>query len=308
VGLIVEVDSASPGGQRVYMQRPPRDDVWSIGIYSGTSPFALAPVAANPVLTPEHVSDVPAVFVADPFLVRADGCWHMFFEVMNWRSGKGEIGLATSADGIHWSYRRIVLAEPFHLSYPYVFEWGKEYYLVPESHQAGAVRLYRARKFPGDWVYAGTLLTGSYLADASLLHHGGRWWLFVDTSPAMNNDTLCLFFAECLDGPWREHPASPVIAGDPHLARPAGRMLVTGGRVFRFAQDCEPHYGLSVRAFEVTRLSETHYEERPVTAQPILGPDGSGWNAGGMHHIDVQPLDDGLWLAAVDGWSPAAEI
>ena len=44
---------------------------WTIGIYSGDSPFHLDPAKNtwNPILTAEDVTDVPASFVADPFLV-----------------------------------------------------------------------------------------------------------------------------------------------------------------------------------------------------------------------------------------------
>src|SRR5581483_1115296 len=102
-----------------------------------------------------------------PFMVHADGTWHLFFEVMNWRRNVGEIGHATSADGGRWTYRQVVLAEPFHLSYPYVFRWRDDFYMIPESYQAGAVRLYRAAAFPARWVFVGTLLEGPYLVDAS---------------------------------------------------------------------------------------------------------------------------------------------
>src|SRR6266496_1967771 len=146
--------------------------VYSIGIYAGASPLALAPpnVHPNPVLTPECVTDAVATTVADPFMIRVDGVWHMFFEAVSWtgRSKKGEIALATSRDGFRWAYRRIVLAEPFHLSYPYVFRHGSDFYMVPESHQAGAVRLYRAERFPDRWVLDATLLSGPVLADTSV--------------------------------------------------------------------------------------------------------------------------------------------
>src|SRR5436190_23412276 len=98
--------------------------MWSVGIYSGDSPFHLTPIAgiSSPVLTRQNVSDVPAKFVADPFMIWADELWHMFFEVLNRETDKGEIGLATSRNGVEWSYQQIVLTEEFHLSYPYVFE------------------------------------------------------------------------------------------------------------------------------------------------------------------------------------------
>ena len=78
--------------------------MWSIGIFVGESPFHLATPrdTVNPVLTRESVSDVPAGFVADPFMVRRDGGWYMFFEVLNQQANNGEIGLATSGNGLKW--------------------------------------------------------------------------------------------------------------------------------------------------------------------------------------------------------------
>jgi hypothetical protein len=123
-------------------RKPKRTRVWSIGIYVGSSPFDFAPSedASNPVLTRDNVSDVRAEFVADPFMVRGRSNWCMFFEVMNRETRKGEIGLAISPDAISWNYQRIVLAEPFHLSYPYVFEWNGDYYMMPETQGIAAVR------------------------------------------------------------------------------------------------------------------------------------------------------------------------
>ena len=94
---------------------------WAIGIYSGPAPYDLRPTPGviNPVLTRDHISDVPAVLVADPFMLQTGGAWHMFFEVMNARTAKGEIGVAVSHDTARWTYRGIILAERFHLSYPY---------------------------------------------------------------------------------------------------------------------------------------------------------------------------------------------
>ena len=93
--------------------------MWSIAIYTGISPFDLQP--APPVLTKADITDIPAAFVADPFMLRRDHTWYMFFEVMNIETRLGEIGVATSNDALNWTYDRIVLREPFHLSYPHVF-------------------------------------------------------------------------------------------------------------------------------------------------------------------------------------------
>src|SRR5438045_8028042 len=107
--------------------------MWSIAIYCGDSPFELKPVRGQPVLTKDNVTNMPAAFVADPFMIQRDHTWYMFFEVMNAETGRASINLANSDNGHEWTYKQIVLDEPFHLSYPYVFAWQDEHYMVPET-------------------------------------------------------------------------------------------------------------------------------------------------------------------------------
>lgn len=300
--LVVDRDPLDPDRHRVYVAAPPKEASWSIGIYQGPSPLELAPAAvAQPVLTAESVTDVAATFVADPFWLRRDGLWYLFFEVMNWRANKGEIGLATSDDGLGWRYEQIVLAEEFHLSYPCVLEAEDGIYMAPESFQDDSVRLYRARRFPYEWELVGTLLSGGYYVDSSIFFYRETWWMLTETGEH-TDDTLRLFYADRLHGPWREHPHSPVVSGNASISRPAGRVLVMPQKILRFAQNCSVDYGADVRAIEITRLTRTEYEERVLPIAPLLGPSGRGWNAHGMHHIDAVERGPDDWLAAVDGW------
>ena len=282
-----------------------RMHIWSIGMYTGDSPLTLkpAPNASNPVLTCDSISDVRALFVADPFMVKGNDAWHMFFEVLNLESFRGEIGLASSEDMVNWTYRQIVLREPFHLSYPYVFVSDGEYYMIPESHKAKSVRLYKAVDFPLKWVFVGDVLSGDDFVDSSVFRFNNLWWMLNDLAkPPYDAGTLRLFHSERLTGPWVEHPRSPVIDGNAHAARPAGRVLMWNDRVIRFAQDCCPVYGIQIRAFELTELTTTTFQERELSALPILQGGGEKWNESGMHHIDAHLLDDDSWIACVDGW------
>jgi hypothetical protein len=278
--------------------RTPRSS-WSIGMFVGADPLRLQPGAANAVLTCADVSDVAAKFVADPFMVFADGVWHMFFEVMRVADARGVIGHATSADGLAWRYDRVVLDEPFHLSYPHVVQADGEHVLIPESYRAGVVALYRARDFPYRWSRTATLVEGE-LVDPSVFRFGGRWWMFA-ASPALRAVDLHLFEAPELAGPWREHPMSPVVRDDAERARPAGRTILRDGVPVRFAQDCSTRYGSAVHAFEIVELTRTRYRERPVSEQPLFAGSGTGWNAARMHHVDAHQLGDGSWLACADG-------
>jgi hypothetical protein len=281
-----------------------RRAVWSIGLYAGSSPLALRPLPGNPVLTAADVGDVPATFVADPFALRRGGVWHLFFEVLDRRTGRGAIGWATSAGACGWRYHSIVLSEPFHLSYPCVFTSGGEVYMTPESCEAGAVRLYRAVEFPQRWELVGELVAGR-LVDPSPFRAAGRWWMFACSTPE-THDTLRLYMAEALAGPWREHPASPVVRGDASRARPAGRPVHDGAGWLRFAQDCTSAYGRRVRALRITRIDADGYAESPCAGE-LLAPGGAAWNAQRIHHVDVHRLSDRRWVACVDGAREPAE-
>ncbi len=276
---------------------------FSIGIYTGASPLSLVPNdhTSNPVLTASDVRDVPASFVADPFLCRSGGIWYMFFELLNQLTRRGEIGYATSKNGYDWDYQHVVLAEPFHLSYPHVFEWDDEFYMIPETAGARSVRLYRAINFPQKWVHVETLLDGGRFVDSSIFQFESKWWLFTEAGPKRISPLLRLYYADEPRGPWREHPSSPILDNDPDITRPAGRVVIFSGKPIRFAQRVYPTYGEEVRALQVLELTETTYREQGALPRALLGAGAESWNAAAMHHVDPHELEDGTWLACVDG-------
>jgi hypothetical protein len=273
---------------------------WAIGLYGGDDLNRLQPLqgTVNPILTRERVSDVEAEFVADPFMVWAGENWHLFFEIENLGRGKGEIGLATSANLSDWRYQGRVLSEPHHVSYPYVFAHDGRWYMVPETAEGGGVFLYEAMNFPRGWIVRKQLLKGDALVDPSLFHYRERWWMFVETSGNDRCDMLSLFHAEELAGPWIEHPRSPVVRDDPVSARPAGRVVIADRNPIRFCQDCSGSYGRSVTAFEVTDLNERSYSERCLGV--VLAPGAGSPFQYGIHHIDAMKKGES-WIACVDG-------
>ena len=284
-------------------QPPTRYQHWSIGIYTGPGPLELRPdpAAGGPVLTGPECRGTRTRYVADPFLMRQGDGWLLFFEMLNLDHGRGTIGLAHSHDGQTWQFVREILRERFHLSYPYVVEWDGERYMVPETNEAGAVRLYRATGFPEVWTYEQDLIKAPYAADATPVFYNGRWWMFVEMGQNYQFDTLRLFHADDLRGPWTEHPASPIITGDPLRARPGGRPFVHDGRLVRLAQAGRPVYGAALHAFAISELTAETYREEAIGAGPLFRGSGFGWNAIGMHHLDAHPLGDGRWIGAVDG-------
>lgn len=270
---------------------------WSIGIYEGNSPFKLQAYAGieNPVLTGENCGN--ELYVADPFMIKKDAKYFMFFEVMDRDNHEGNIAYAESTNLKDWKYKKVILDEKFHLSYPNVFKWKGDYYLLPESHQDLAVRLYKAESFPDKWKHVKNLISGYSFVDPSILRYNNKWWLFVTTQ---FSNILNIYYANDLMGEWKAHPMNPVVKFNAHISRPGGKMIVYKGKPYRFTQDCDPYYGIQVFAFEITELTEKTYSEKIVSTKPLLTKSGKGWNAAGMHHVDLHKIGN-KWIAIVDG-------
>jgi hypothetical protein len=209
-------------------------------------------------------------FYADPFLLSHQGREFLFFEDYRYRSGKGVISCAELEDGKP-SSPRVVLERPYHLSYPFLFCWEHEVFMLPETGTNRTVELYRAVDFPARWEFDRVLLSDVQAADPTLLEHNGKFWLFtcVTVPGAAPSQELFLFFADSPFGPWHPHPMNPIVS-DVRNARPAGRIFRHEGELVRPAQDCSVRYGHAIRFNSIVVLSETEYRESPSGA---IGPE-----------------------------------
>jgi hypothetical protein len=218
---------------------------WAISIYTGPTPFDLNPLDGvnHPMITNTMATDMDAEFVADPFMVRRNNTWYLFFEALDRPTKQGDIAYATSDDGLTWTYGARVLDEPFHLSYPQVFEVDGTYFMIPECGEEGCIKLYRAKSFPDQWVFEQDLIEGAY-ADPSVFRHDGRWWMFAHSGAGRPHAVHGRRPDRSVD----DAPEESVIASDLDISRPGGRVIEFEGDLYRFTQDLQPTYGNQVRA------------------------------------------------------------
>jgi hypothetical protein len=160
-----------------------------------------------------------------------------------------------------------IVRKPYHLSYPFVFQWRGEWYLVPESAAKRTVELYRCARFPDLWEFQHNLLDDVEAYDSTLVEHRGRWWLFANirAHPAASGwDELHVYHSDSpISRAWKAHRENPVVS-DVTCARPAGRLFVENGRLLRPSQDSSRRYGRALLLSEVVELSEHRYAERTV--------------------------------------------
>ncbi|PKA57279.1 alpha-1,4-N-acetylglucosaminyltransferase EXTL3 [Apostasia shenzhenica] len=301
---------------------PDGEGSWSIGIFYGKSPFSLAPIelsnrsnekssawpVSNPVLTCASVSiaGYPSNFVADPFLFIQENTFFLFFETKNVATMQGDIGVARSLDqGATWEVLGIALDEAWHLSYPYIFSYNNETYLMPEGSKKGDLRLYRATKFPLKWTFE-KILVHKPLIDTSMVQYSGYYWLFTSDSSRSGtekNAELEIWYSKSPLGPWKEHRKNPIYRTDKSLgARNGGRPFIYKGNLYRLGQDCSGTYGRRLQIYKVEKLTVDEYKEVPSSL--FIGVTKKGrnsWHGVRYHHLDPQQLSSGGWVAVMDG-------
>jgi hypothetical protein len=203
-------------------------------------------------------------FWADPCAIKAGETYFVFLEEYLNRSGKGHISVMELDRKKGAASPITVLERDYHLSYPFVFEWRNNYYMVPESAANKTVELYRSTSFPFKWELEKVLLTDLRAKDATLAEIEGTWWMFVSIAEHSIPDELYLFFAETPLGPWLPHPRNPV-KSDVRGSRPAGGLFNWNSDLYRPAQNSSGRYGYGMSINRVTRLDREGFREEEVS-------------------------------------------
>jgi hypothetical protein len=273
-------------------------DHWNVGIIAQPIEEFVDPRAVRkPVKwlpTP-----APGEFVADPFGWLRDGQLTIFCEHLDY--GGDAVGTIAAIQPFGAGPRVPVTIGPVprvHLSYPAVFEHEGRMLCIPETQGAREVALYELQRFPDQWVKVATLLADSMIVDATLFRHGDHWWLAGASDPggAHLGADLHLWYAADIVGPWTAHAANPVKT-DVGSARPAGFPFVSGGVLYRPAQDSSQTYGSRVVINRVVTLTPTTFREEPAA---FVAPDAGGPYPDGLHTLSAvggMTLVDGKRLA-----------
>ena len=223
----------------------------------------------------QEIKSPAGTFWADPFILQREDKNYLFVEEFVYRSSKGHLAFVELDSAGNYLRHGPIIEKESHLSYPFVFEWEGETYLVPENSASGEVTLYQCTEFPDKWVKKSTLLSGVSSVDPTLFHHEGRWWLFISEG-RVTFDELCIYHADSLAGPWIPHKRNPVKA-DVRSSRPAGKIFQHEGQLYRPAQDCTREYGYAIVINRILELSPDSYREEEVSRiLPDWRPDLHG--------------------------------
>jgi len=227
-----------------------------------------------PIDISKYTSLIPPkdCFWADPFVISLNDKEILFIEEFPYIRNKGHITLLELDHSGKIVNKEKIIDQPYHMSYPFVFECDKQYYMVPETSANRTIELYKSDEFPGKWRLVMNLMENVNAKDSTLFYFNQKWWLFTainESSASSDHVELFLFFSDDLmTANWKPHPQNPIVT-DIRTARPAGRIFTQGDKIFRPSQDCSVRYGRALNILQIVTLKETAYEEILVSKSEV---------------------------------------
>jgi hypothetical protein len=203
-------------------------------------------------------------FLADPFGQMIEENLFVFCEKCNMDTGFGELTIIELKNNVYSNPKIFFTELTCHLSYPFMFNYQGETYLVPESRQNRSIILYKAEKFPEKWIQVNTIAKDINASDSTIFYFNDMWWLTYTDQTIGEHSSLCILYSESLFGQWKSHPGNPV-KQDIRSARPAGTPFIKDKILYRPSQDCSRIYGGKISINKVKKLTTSQYLEETVT-------------------------------------------
>lgn len=187
---------------------------------------------------------------ADPILVDAEGRTFLFYEAVV--ADKGRLEVVELFDDGEISDPTIILDGEHHYSYPFVFQLGESWYLIPESSEMKEVRLYKADSFPFKWKQQDVLLNGRAV-DTTITEIDGSFFLLTFFLQSKTEKVIPKCYRlDCVSG-FPELTEIPWTSYDSLHVRGAGKVFNYNGKMIRPYQiSTENTYGDAVGFSEFT--------------------------------------------------------
>lgn len=200
-------------------------------------------------------------WAADPFIIEEKGKDYLFFEMFDRFLGKGVIGCREISDG-KIGKMKIVYKADKHLSFPFVFKYNNEFYMLPEYSEGKCLPLLKAIKFPDKWEVICSWMERKRVVDTALVEYNSNNYLFTqELKDGYSAGTLDIYTRE--KNNWEKHEKSPVINSYSN-SRLGGKVFKYGENLIRVSQDCKTEYGKKLHFNLISNLSKREYEESMI--------------------------------------------
>ena len=206
------------------------------------------------------IKDSYRYWTADPFLFKHEEKYYLFFEMFDRLKRKGLLGCREISEN-GFGKIRIIYECSNHLSYPYIFEYDGDIFIIPECEQSGELFLLKCVKFPNEWKKEKVLINQRLVDTTPITVEGVNYFISEIVDDKKVFDRVDLFYEE--NGQFTECAENPVKT-DVNTARCAGKIFNYNGKVIRPSQNCGKYYGEKLNFNEVISISKDSYVERLI--------------------------------------------
>lgn len=277
----------------------PKVGPWSVGFQYSDTILESDSISPLNIITYRYVDSIAkrkVHYVADPFFVHSKNLFYLFVEEKG--DDNANIALFISKDGKNYDYKGVVLDEDFHLSYPQVFQYKNDFYMLPETKGANNVILYKAVKFPFSWVISDTLVHNKSLKDPSILISKNRN-LIVTADDDLHQ---VIFEADSLHGEWKVLKSYEKWGNE---TRPGGRFFEVDGDWYLPVQNRSLGYGTGISIYKLQNTEEVKFIKNKHL---FLSPKKTiPWFNRGMHHLDIQKVGNKTYMVYDGDHNPTWE-
>ena len=203
-------------------------------------------------------------FLADPFVINHKNKNIIYVEDYDYKVKKGKIS-AYDINSESYTEIGVALEEKFHLSYPFLIKSKEDLFMIPDTHEAKDIRIYKCIEFPLKWKFHKILINNISAVDTNIIKHNNKYWLFTNKDSSSIGDhssELHIFYADDLESSiWKPHSLNPVIF-DSKKARNGGTISSKENQLYRVFQKQDfDFYGASLGVSKIKKLTENEYQE-----------------------------------------------
>lgn len=207
-------------------------------------------------------------FWADPIVVFENNIYYVFIEELLYSNKKGHISVFEINKDGHFTKPQMIIEKDYHLSYPFVFKYEDQYYMIPETSHNSTIELYESKNFPYKWEFKKTIFQNIKATDSTLIEHNGVWWMFTSIREYNNgtyDNTLSVFFTKNpIEGNWKKHTLN-TIKNNIESSRQGGPFIKDNkGNLYRVSQNASVNYGYGYNIHKITEINEFAFKEKTV--------------------------------------------
>ncbi|MFK5878236.1 MAG: hypothetical protein QM478_01935 [Flavobacteriaceae bacterium] len=206
-------------------------------------------------------------FWADPIVIFENDTYYVFIEELLYANDKGHISVFEIHKNGSVTQPVKIIENDYHMSYPFVFKYEEDYYMIPETSHNSTIDLYRAKNFPYEWKFEKTIFNNIQATDTTLVYANHKWWMFTSIKEFENgtyDNVLSIFYADNpIKGNWKAHEQN-IVKNDIENSRQGGPFFKGNDCLYRISQNGMNTYGFGYNIHKVIELSETTFKEELV--------------------------------------------